>query len=167
MRVCTLVMLAALLSFIGYLAPAHADETSSPLTAELSAVRVIMTQGEERFVPAETVRPGDTIEYRLVYTNNGADAMRDLTATLPIPQGMTYRAKTASPSAVHASLDGTNFAPIPLQRSITGPDGNTLVVDVPVEEYRYLRWRIADLPAKQEARFTARVRVRDSVPEQR
>jgi uncharacterized repeat protein (TIGR01451 family) len=125
----------------------------------LSAQRVTLADGKEVFVPAEQARPGDVIEYRAVYINDGSTAVRDLDATLPVPNGLEYLPKTAAPAVVLASTDGKSFAPVPLVRKARTADGREEIREVPLSEYRALRWSIGTLAAKASRTVVARMRV--------
>jgi uncharacterized repeat protein (TIGR01451 family) len=124
----------------------------------LSAARVVVGEhGAEQLVTTEAVRPGDVVEYRATYTNQGEDAVRGLTATLPIPVDTNYLGLTATPESVEASTDGVRFAPIPLMRKIAGKDGVERWEPVPASEYRALRWQIGELAANASRSVAARV----------
>src|SRR6185369_16657911 len=126
--------------------PAHAAASSpakpaaGSVAVELTAQRVTKAQGKEVLAPADEARPGELIEYRALYRNDGAGEARGLMATLPIPRGTQYVAGSALPRRVEASLDGRTFAAVPLKRTEKTPDGRTIVQEVPVAEYRALRW---------------------------
>ena len=145
---------AAAVSFV-----ATAARAEDSVTVQLTANRVTKTQGRESLAPAEQARPGETLEYRAVYRNNGAAEARHVTATLPIPRGTAYVPGSASPSRVEASLDGTRFAAVPLTRVVRGADGRDVVREVPVSEYRALRWPLGSLASRQTRAVTARVRI--------
>lgn len=140
------------------LAPAvvHAD---AGVTVALTAQKVTESNGHELLVAAEKAKPGEVLEYRAVYRNGGTRDVRDLVATLPLPQGVELLAKTANPPATLASLDGRTFAPVPLTRTERTADGRTVTRDVPLAEYRALRWSIGTLGAKQSCIVAARVRI--------
>jgi len=124
----------------------------------LSAARVVVGEhGAEQLVTTEAVRPGDVVEYRATYTNQGEDMVRGLTATLPIPVDTNYLGLTATPAGVEASSDGVHFAPIPLMRKVIGKDGSERWEPVPAAEYRALRWQIAELAANANQSIAARV----------
>ena len=124
----------------------------------LSAARVVFGEhGAEQLVTTEAVRPGDVVEYRATYTNQGKDAVHGLTATLPIPVDTNYLGLTATPAGVEASTDGVRFAPIPLMRKVTGKDGRERWEPVPAAEYRALRWQIPELKANANQSIAARV----------
>lgn len=125
----------------------------------LTAQRVTLADGKEVFAAADKARPGDVIEYRAVYKNDGRTAVRDLYATLPVPNGLEYLPRTAAPAVVLASTDGKSFAPIPLVRKTRTADGREVVREVPLSEYRALRWAIGTLAAKDSRTVRARMRV--------
>jgi uncharacterized repeat protein (TIGR01451 family) len=143
--------------------PAHAADATKPaagsVAVELTANRVTKSQGKEVLASAEEAKPGELIEYRALYRNDGAGEAKGLMATLPIPRGTQYVAGSALPRRVEASLDGRTFAPVPLKRTVKTPDGRTVVQEVPVAEYRALRWPLGALPAKEQRAVSARVRV--------
>src|SRR5262245_59587393 len=96
--------------------PAHAANPAGSVAVELTANRVTKSQGKEVLTPADKAQPGETLEYRALYRNDGAGDAKGLMATLPIPRGTAYVAGTAQPGRVEASLDGRTFAPVPLKR---------------------------------------------------
>jgi uncharacterized repeat protein (TIGR01451 family) len=124
----------------------------------LSAARVVVGEhGAEQLVTTEAVRPGDVVEYRATYTNQGDGPVRGLTATLPIPVDTNYLGLTATPEGVEASTNGVDFAPIPLMRKVAGKDGVERFEPVPASEYRALRWSIGELGANASQSVAARV----------
>jgi uncharacterized repeat protein (TIGR01451 family) len=141
------------------LVAASVAHAAGGVTVELTASRVTKSQGRDVLAPAEQARPGDLLEYRARYKNDGKAEARGLAATLPIPRGTQYVPGTALPRRVEASLDGHTFAPVPLTRKVRLADGRTVTRDVPVSEYVALRWPLGALPASQSREVTARVRV--------
>ena len=85
-------------------------------------------------------------------------AIKNLTATLPIPPATQFLAKS-TPSATLASTDGVNFAAMPLKRKV----GNQ-IVNVPLQDYRALRWTIAEVPAGKSVSVSAQTRVNSVTP---
>ena len=143
--------LSALLSLT-----AHADT----LTSQLKVWSVVkQADGAETLQPAQTVKPGDVLQYSTVYTNPGQRAVSRLVTNLPIPVGTEWVATGTLPSAVLASLDGKVFAPVPLMRKTRRADGQLVDVPVPLNEYRSLRWPEQQLAAGASFTTTARVRV--------
>jgi len=157
------LMLAIAIAAAAGTAHAAASDNAKPaagsVAVELSAQRVTKAQGKEVLVAADQAKPGELIEYRALYRNDGASEAKGLMATLPIPRGTQYVAGSATPRGVEASLDGRTFAPVPLTRTVKTADGRTVVQEVPVSEYRTLRWPLGVLPTKQSRTVAARVRV--------
>ena len=129
------------------------------VSVRLTANRVTKIDGREVLIPAAQAHPGETLEYRAVYRNEGAGSARDVAATLPIPRGTSYLRGSAEPSTVEASLDGHTFAPVPLLRRVREPDGRSVLREVPVSEYTALRWPLGSLSARQARAVRARVRI--------
>jgi uncharacterized repeat protein (TIGR01451 family) len=126
----------------------------------LAAQRVVtQSGGREALASAEQAKPGDVIEYRATYHNSGAAGVRQLAATLPIPAGSEYIARSASPAPSLASLDGHTYSALPLKRRVRLADGREVMQEVPAREYRSLRWTLGNLPARGERTVRARVRV--------
>jgi len=147
-------LIAGVLLFAGTFACA-----AGGLTATLRAFKVAADAAGQHLVPIERALPGDIIEYQVTYTNHGAESVHDVLATLPVPQGgMHYVANSAAPAQVLASLDGKNFAPAPLTRTVVR-DGREQVENVPVSEYRFLRWKLAVLPPGRSVSMTSRMRL--------
>jgi len=144
-------------------AASPAKPATGSVAVELTANRVTKAQGKEVLAPADQAKPGELIEYRALYRNDGAGEAKGLMATLPIPRGTQYVAGTAQPRGVEASLDGRTFAAVPLKRTVKSPDGRTVVEEVPVTEYRALRWPLGALPSREQRAVSARVRV-ESTP---
>lgn len=155
-RVRFLFALAVAAAVLGTAPATHAG---SGVTVQLTANRIIKTQGREVASPADQAQPGETLEYRATYRNDGVSEAHGLAATLPIPRGTSYVPGTASPRRVEASLDGRTFAPVPLTRTERTADGRNVVREVPVSEYRALRWPLGTLPKSQSRAVTARVRI--------
>ncbi len=127
------------------------------LNAVLSQFKVLKdANGKEQLTEANSVRPGDVIEYRVVYTNNGDRPIVGLTADLPIPDGLEYLPRSAKPGAdrVRAATRNGVFAAEPLLRTVNGR-----AEPVPYDEYRQLRWTLGRLPANGVTAVSARARV--------
>jgi len=130
-----------------------------PVSVALTANKLTQNaQGITVAQPVTKVKPNDVIEYRAVYTNNTGKAIKNLTATLPIPPATQFLAKS-TPSATLASTDGVNFAAMPLKRKV----GNQ-IVNVPLQDYRALRWTIAEVPAGKSVSVSAQTRVNSVTP---
>ena len=132
---------------------------SEPLKTTLEARKVVRgTDGRESFVPADVARPGDVIEYVATYRNTTREALKNLEATLPIPEHTELVAGSTHPASVRASFDAREFAPLPLKRKVVA-NGRETTETVPYREYRFLRWEPVHLGAEASITVTARVRV--------
>jgi len=130
---------------------------------QLTAQRVVKnSQGRETFTAGETAKPGDTIEYRAVYKNSGTATAHNVLATLPVPPEMEYLPDTASPATASASTNGIAYSGMPLKRKVKLASGAIAIRDVPVDEYRSLRWDLRDLPPGSSAIVSARMKIRAS-----
>ena len=131
------------------------------VTVTLVANKVTAGQnGKETFAAAREARPGEVLEYRAVYRNQGKQAVHNVLAVLPVPaDSLSYIPASASPRRVWASLDGQKFEIVPLMRMIMLPDGKRESRPVPVSEYRYLRWDLGVLKPGTQAVVTARMRM--------
>nr|WP_313973911.1 hypothetical protein [uncultured Psychrobacter sp.] len=136
------VLLATLTSTC-LLGAAHAEDA---LKMELTANQVIKNaEGKTVYTPVRTAPAGTVIQYKANYTNTINKDINDLMVTLPIPANMTFTGD-AMPASAQASIDGKNYADMPLMRKVDGK-----MVKIPYSEYRTLRWNIKLLPAKKSA----------------
>ena len=151
---------AGLLALLAMAAlPRRAQE--GPVETRLEARKVMRaSDGRESLVPAESVRPGDVIEYVATYRNAGDRPVQGLEATLPIPANTELVPGSPRPAGARASLDAAHFAAPPLTRTVTR-EGRRIEEPVPYSEYRYLRWHVPQLGANKSVSFSARVRVVD------
>jgi hypothetical protein len=129
------------------------------VSVALNAYRVTMSQGKEAFMPAEQARPGESSNTAPPTRTRASRPVKDLMATLPVPQGLEYLPKSAQPAKLLASVDGKNYEAVPLVRKVKGADGKLVVREVPLSEYRYLRWPMGTLAASAESQVRARMRV--------
>ena len=139
--------------------PALADgEAANEVEAKLSASIVRMVGNKEVLELADKAKPGDVIEYSVVY-RNPSKPVKGVLATLPVPQSMEYIAGSAAPKTATASLDGNTCAAIPLKHQVKLADGKTVEQLVPYNEYRFLQWKLGDMPNKASFKVSARMRV--------
>ncbi len=108
---------------------------------------------------AQQTRPGDVLEYTATYSNQGAAAVKNLAGVLPVPQGLSYLPNTAKPAGLEASLDGKTFARVPLKRQVKLADGRVQEQEVPVSEYRSLRWELGSLAPGKSVSVSARMQL--------
>ncbi len=142
-------------------APTEAAQKKTVAVVLTQAKVVKDAQGKEQLVAADSVKPGDVLEYTATYTNHTGKAVTGLVANLPIPEGLEYLPKTAKPGAtlVKAATKDGAFAAEPLARVVNGKSE-----PVPYNEYRSLRWTLGQLPANGSAAVTARAKVEVVVP---
>jgi len=136
---------------------------AGPLAIELKSEKVttvmVLGKPEERREAAKAVKPSELIEYRANYKNTSAKELRGVQAVLPIPSGMTIDLNSAKPLPVQASTDGRQFYPVPLTRQVRAADGQLKTVNVPLSEYRALRWSLGVLAAGASRDVVLRARV--------
>ena len=140
--------------------PLSGSAAGSPqLNAQLTVVQVRRDGNLETTQPAAAAKPGDVLEYAVRYQNRGDGPAEALIPTLPIPSGTQYEPTDRTPKPSQASLDGVSYGAIPLRRRTRVADGTFREVDVPVQEYRALRWNVGRLDAASEVTVRARVRI--------
>ena len=138
-------------------APLQAQSAKTPaVQAELKAFKV----SGAKLVAATSANPGEVIEYQARYTNTGSVPATRFAPQLPVPDALVYVGDSAAPGAVQASVDGKNFAPAPLMRSVKGADGKSRLVAIPLREYKVLRWQLGALAPGQSVTVKARARVK-------
>jgi uncharacterized repeat protein (TIGR01451 family) len=150
-------VLAAAFAAIGCAAWAQPNVQSELIAEKL----VRAPSGQLSRAAADSVKPGDLVAYTATYRNTGKDAARALVVTVPVPTGMEYQGRQPEEKLAPAlaSLDGRSYAAIPLTRKVKNAQGQEVVQPVPVAEYRFLRWNMAELGAGADVsvRLTARV----------
>jgi uncharacterized repeat protein (TIGR01451 family) len=155
-RMFGLLLLAAL-AITAFPRAAFAADT---VTNTLSVSRVVrQADGAEHKETATSAKPGDVLEYQAVYRNNGSGAVRKLQATIPIPGGAAFVSGSTLPANALASLDGINFARIPLKRQVRQSDGALSEQLVAADEYRFVRWTVDELAAGAAVTVAVRVAV--------
>jgi uncharacterized repeat protein (TIGR01451 family) len=159
------VALCATLAFMmcASASTAFAKDASAQIEGTLNQSRIVMVNGKETPATADKVSPGDLLEYKVRYVNKGAAPAKNLVVTLPIPSGLELAAATDSPKATLASLDGQRFEAMPIKRAIKQADGKEILQDVPLSQYRALRWHVEQLDAGKSANFSARAKVESLV----
>lgn len=136
-----------------------AASTPNNVQVALHAFKVVAAANGPQLVPTTEALPGDTIEYQVTYHNAGTTPATEVLATLPVPKGgMSYLSGSASPVLVEASLDGTQYAPAPLTRTVTR-GGKQQTDVVPVAEYKFLRWKLGTIAPGKSVTVTSRMRL--------
>jgi uncharacterized repeat protein (TIGR01451 family) len=148
-----------LLLWLAQLMAVPAFAANDEVAITMRAFKVVPTAKGTELVPTESAQPGDTIEYQVTYRNAGDKPARDVTATLPVPAGgMAYVQHSAAPATALASLDGKQFAAVPLQRTVVR-DGRRVTEAVPAAEYRFLRWTLGELRSGESTTVKSRMRL--------
>jgi uncharacterized repeat protein (TIGR01451 family) len=155
----TSLTITVLATFV-ILAPLSVFSDEGNVTVQLTAQKVVArTDGTEEFLAAEEAVPGQTLLYTAAYHNRGTAAIKNLRATLPVPEGMEYLPDSAKPADVSASLDGVVFQPVPLKHKVKSPDGTEHDELVPYAQYRTLRWSVGDLAPDATVTISARAKI--------
>lgn len=146
------------------LSSATAFSAEQPLvTVSLSSHRVSKNaSGTESIHSGESAKPGEILEYRAIYKNSGKAAAGSLQGTLPVPDEMEFVPDSALPAGVLASTDGKNYAVAPLTRKVKLANGTLVNREVPVAEYRSLRWNLKDLSPGTSVTVRARMKIKDN-----
>jgi uncharacterized repeat protein (TIGR01451 family) len=149
----------ALLALAAALPARPQDKQAQPVEARLEVRKITRSaDGREHVGAADTVKPGDVLEYVVTYRNHSAAAVSDFAATLPIPEATELVAGSDHPVGARASIDAREFAAMPLKRKVRR-DGRELEEAVPMREYRAVRWQVPRLGAGESLTFSARVKV--------
>ena len=136
---------------------AHAEgAVKSDVEVVLKQLKVVKHGDNEALEAAERIKPGEIVEYQTTYRNVSKHADGQLQATLPIPAETEYLPGSARPAAVQASVDGVNYAELPLRKKIKTAGGQLVEQDIRLSEYRSLRWTIGELEAGRKATVSAR-----------
>jgi len=141
-----------------------ADE--DPLTSALEAYIVTEAEdGSEAVEPAESVIPGDLIEYRIKYSNNGENAISGLVVTGPVPSGVEYVGESADSEEPHdlevSTDDGETWQVEPVVRTVTDESGETREEVVPPSDYTHVRWvSVNPMDPEETQQYSYRVRVK-------
>jgi len=135
-------------------------QTAGDLATTLSVSRIVTAaDGTESRQPATSAKPGDVLEYVAEYHNTTTHVIRQLAATIPIPDGTEYIPSTALPAGLLASRDGTSFAPVPLTKKVIQANGRLVDEPIPYSEYRFLRWPSQDLGAGKSLQVGVRAKL--------
>jgi uncharacterized repeat protein (TIGR01451 family) len=136
------------------------SRTDDPVQGVMEQYRIVRAaDGKEARQSAANIKPGETLEYVVRYTNVSAAALNQFVVTLPIPQGLELLPQSDQPRAVLASTDGVAFNEMPLKRRVMRSNGAEVVEAVPLAEYRALRWQVGQLAAGKSVQFAARAKV--------
>lgn len=156
----TLLFVVLLIAGSGFAQQAQLIAQRNELVSDLKAFKVVLVDKKEQLVPAESVMPGDVIEYQLTYNNQTGGGITNLRPILPIPDGMIFIEQTAKPGihAVSISNDQVFQVP-PIVREITLPNGSKGKIKADAKEYRYIQWLQESMAKGDTKVFKARMRI--------
>lgn len=106
------------------------------------------SNGRDVAVPANSIKPGDIIEYHTTYTNSSTRPISDINAMVSLPNGVRV-VSLNSPLPTLATTGGDSYQTIQQV-------GNTVVVQ---ENYSGLKWNLASLPANSPQTVVIRAKV--------
>ena len=138
---------------------------AEPLVVTLVRQKVVLIDGKENLHSAEVAKPGDILDEVATYLNNSTAPIKQLQATLPVPPNTELLLASVKPGGAKASIDGNQFASMPLKRKVKQPNGVEIEQPIPIGEYRYLRWYPGELAPGKSLAFSARFKVsNDTAP---
>lgn len=118
---------------------AYLVQTSpQPATAKPTTQISIASETLTPITPATPIAKGSVIEYQVFFDNVGGQRIRSANLTLDIPAGLEL--VSVSGDNVFASVDGKQFARMPLRTQMNGQ-----ITELPLFYYRNLRWQVADV----------------------
>lgn len=126
--------------------------------AAVNAFVVRTVDGQEALEPvtaATAIKSGDVVEYHGLFTNKGADRIRNMTVTLSLPQGAVFTGQADPALGALASVDNNRFLHMPIRANVNG-----VVQNLPFDQYKALRWTIEDIGIGGTAVVKYRVTIR-------
>lgn len=115
---------------------------ASQVSSVVNAYLVQNTGATETLIPVNVgtpVKSGDVLEYRGLFTNQSADRVRSMDVSLSIDDKLELIGGV-SPSIALASNDGNQYVRMPIRVRIGGA-----LQELPLSQYRGLRWTVEDL----------------------
>jgi hypothetical protein len=131
-----------------------AQAVNSKITASLVSVDA---NGQEVLVPVDTntrLQSGNVLEYQGYFTNTNADRVRKMTVTMSIPDQVELLS-TVSPEFPYGSVDGNNFARMPLRTKV-----DNQLQDVALKYYKAVRWDLEGVGLNDTVAVKYRARVK-------
>jgi len=131
-----------------------AQAVNSRITASLVSVDA---NGQEVLVPVDTntrLQSGNVLEYQGYFTNTNADRVRKMTVTMSIPEQVELL-KTVAPEFPYGSVDGSNFARMPLRTKV-----DNQLQDVALKYYKAVRWDLEGVGLNDTVAVKYRARVK-------
>ncbi|HEY3174335.1 MAG TPA: hypothetical protein VGK94_01100 [Candidatus Polarisedimenticolia bacterium] len=125
------------------------SESGAPqVVVDVTAMKEVVARdeaGRERVElrEASATGPGDTLVYRISYTNKGTSPAHDAKVTDPIPAGtVLLPGSWEAPGADFAvSVDGgRSWDSYPVRHTVKHADGSTSLEEVDATAYTHVRW---------------------------
>lgn len=160
-----LLRLAAAAAALALAAPALA---APKITFSIAQLKEVAEQKggarTTKLVPAQTVSPGDVVEYVLTYRNEGDAPAADAAIEDPIPKGTVYLANSAAGEGAEVTFSsdgGRTFAPaVKLTYEFRLPSGAVEKRVATPAEYTHVRWTLKQVPPGAAGKVSFRVRVK-------
>jgi len=150
----------------GFASPALAE-----LESTMSAVVVSAdANGIERYYPATRVKPGQTVEYRIVHVNSFDRALDGVAVVGPVPASMEF-VRAGDSTDIPAILEvrgelnpdrpGEEWSGLPATKIVIAADGAREIRPATGADFTAVRWRLtAPLPQRSTVRHTYRTQVK-------
>lgn len=123
--------------------------TPDIVSAQTKIMKIMKNSaGREMAVPANHIAPGDVIEYHTIYTNNTAQPVNDLNATVSLPSGVQLVSLNSSLPTL-ATTGGNSYQTIQQV-------GNSTVIQ---KNYSGLQWNLVNLPSNAPQTVVIRAKV--------
>ncbi len=159
--ICTVALVSALVPGLA----------AAELRSEMSAFVVTKdATGIEQYAPADTVKPGQLIEYRISNHNTFDNAIDGVAVVGPVPAQAVVSIDSTNSSSdalleVRGELNpdspGEEWSTLPAQRIVILADGSRLIEDAQPEDFTAVRWKLSSALDSQETVTTSyRVRVK-------
>ncbi len=156
------IAISVLCLLTGFAVSHAADKTG--VSSVLAAFKVSRSNGKEQLVSAARATPGDIIEYQLTLTNQTGKTITAIQPVLPIPAGSVYIEDSCKPSKAEASTDGSHFSTIPLVKLIKDSNGKEKTIKLPMESYRFIKWKVGKQENGKNLVVIARVKLLSAQP---
>jgi len=108
--------------------------------------------GVEQYYTAETVKPGQLIEYRMQHTNGFDNAIDGVAIVGPVPEGSELvvgrsASDVSSTFEVRGEFDpdrpGEEWSALPAQRIVVQADGSRFTETAKAEHFTAVRWKLS------------------------
>lgn len=131
--------------------------SSVGIQSVVNAFVVQNVNGQETLIPVTadtTVQAGDILEYQGLFTNNSTERVRTMDVTLSIADGLELIGGVM-PRLAQATIDDSRFLRIPIRANVGGQ-----IQELPLSQYKALRWTVEDIGLGGTAVVKYRARVK-------